>query len=235
MKKRKEDNTDNKPKNKKIPFLITISYLLSFLVIRLLVILVGSAHTEFAQTVNQGPPGVDFHIGRNIILFGYHIHHFYFGIILIAIAGWLSLVKYSKIKIERVAVLYGIGLGLLMDEIGLLLTWGDYYSGLSYLLSLFLLGLFLSILFFPSFWKEFKKEHTKKGGSFIFKKLDLVIKVTDFLSLKLEKTDKIRVYIVGIAYLLVGVFILLYPKFIYYWIAGLFFLQGISLLVKGSA
>ncbi|TYB30510.1 MAG: hypothetical protein FXF47_08875 [Candidatus Mcinerneyibacterium aminivorans] len=224
-----------KNKNRKIPFIITISYLLSFLVIRLLVTIAGSAQSEFAKTVHQGPPGVSFHIGRNIILFGYHIHHFYFGIILIAFAGWLSLVKYQKIKIERVAVLYGIGLGLLMDEIGLLLTWGDYYSSLSYLLSLFLLGVFLNVLYFPSFWKEFKEEHTKKKESFFFKKLDLVIKLTDFLSLKLEKTEKIRVYFVGVAYLLVGIFILVYPRFVYYWIAGLFFLQGISLLVKGSA
>ena len=220
-------------KNKKLPFIITVSYLLSFLTIRLLVTIAGSAQTGFAKAVREGPPGVNFYIGRNIILFGYHIHHFYFGIILIAIAGWLSLVKnYRKKNINRLGVMYGIGLGLLMDEIGLLLTWGDYYSDLSYLLSIFLLGVFLSILYFPSFWKQFKREHKEDKDSFLFKKFDLFIKISDFLSLKLEKTDKLRTIIVGLAYIVVGILILIYPRFIIYWIAGLFMLQGISLIVK---
>src|SRR6056297_2113445 len=220
-------------KEKKTPFLIAAAYLVSFITIRLLVVIAGAANTPFAQTINENLPEVNFAIGRNIVLFGYHIHHFYFGIILIAIAGWLSIVEdNSEKENDKLAIIYGVGLGLFMDEVGLLLTWGDYYSGLSYLLSIFLLGVFLNILYFPSFWKQFKREHKEDKDSFLFKKIDLFIKISDFLSLKLEKTDKLRTIIVGLAYIVVGILILIYPRFIIYWIAGLFMLQGISLIVK---
>ncbi len=148
--------------DKQTPFLIGVSYLISFITIRLLVLIVGAANTPFAQTVNEGLPEVNFAIGRNIVLFGYHIHHFYIGVILIAIAGWFSLVEDNNEKeTNKLALIYGTGLGLFMDEIGLLLTWGDYYSGLSYLLGIFLLGVFLNILYFPSFWKRHKEDKEK--------------------------------------------------------------------------
>ncbi|HKL17069.1 MAG TPA: hypothetical protein VJ900_01795 [Patescibacteria group bacterium] len=152
-------------KEKKTPFLIAAAYLVSFITIRLLVVIAGAANTPFAQTINENLPEVNFAIGRNIVLFGYHIHHFYFGIILIAIAGWLSIVEdNSEKENDKLAIIYGVGLGLFMDEVGLLLTWGDYYSGLSYLLSIFLLGVFLNILYFPSFWKRYKDDKKDMKG-----------------------------------------------------------------------
>lgn len=140
--------------NKKTPFLIAISYLAAFIFIRVMVILAGSANSEIAQIVKGGSTLTHFHIGRNIILFGYHIHHFYFGILLIGIAGWLAIAGAVEISKEKLALVYGAGLGLLMDEIGLLLTWGNYASSLSYLLGVFLLGLILSIIYFPRFWRS---------------------------------------------------------------------------------
>ena len=83
----KKDNTDSK----KLPFIITISYLSSLLGIRLAVLIAGSAQTGFAQAAKMGGlPDKSFSIGRNIILFGHHIHHFYIGILLISIAGWFA-------------------------------------------------------------------------------------------------------------------------------------------------
>lgn len=143
--------------NKKTPFLIAISYLAAFVFIRLMVILAGSANSEIAQIVKGGSTLTHFYIGRNIILFGYHIHHFYFGILLIGIAGWLAIAGRTNLSKEKLALVYGAGLGLLMDEIGLLLTWGDYASTLSYLLGVFLLGIILSIIYFPRFWRSFHK------------------------------------------------------------------------------
>lgn len=141
-------------KNKKTPFLVAVSYLVSFISIRLMVIIAGSANSEIARVVKEGASWTTFHIGRNIVLFGYHIHHFYFGILLIGIAGWLAITGSSEISKEKLAVIYGLGLGLLMDEIGLLLTWGNYASSLSYLLGVFLLGILLTVVYFPGFWRN---------------------------------------------------------------------------------
>lgn len=137
--------------------MIALSYVISFLLVRLLVILAGSAENEIINTALGGKPR-KFYIGRNIILFGYHIHHFYFGILLMGMAGWISIVGTPKISKEKLALIFGTGLGLLMDEIGLLLTWGNYASSLSYLLGAFLLGVFLNVIYFPQFWAKVEKD-----------------------------------------------------------------------------
>ncbi|MEF8847045.1 MAG: hypothetical protein V5A57_01265 [Candidatus Paceibacterota bacterium] len=168
-------------KAREAPFLIAIFYLLSFVVIRTLVHLVGSINSPIAQTVKEGSSLYHFYIGRNIILFGYHIHHFYFGIFLIAIAGWMSITDSDKIKKKGLAIMYGIGLGLLMDEIGLLLTWGDYTSSLSYLLGVLVLGIILNIIYFPSFWKKVRGKTVKKkfGLSWLNQLFKTIIRFTD--------------------------------------------------------
>jgi len=223
--------------NKDIPFLITISYFISFLFIRMFVYIAGAAKSEFAQTAELGlTPDVKFHLGRNIILFGYHIHHFYIGIVLICIAGWLSIVDSSLLTKKQIAVIYGAGLGLFMDEIGLLLTWGDYFSGLSYLLSLFLAGIFLNIIFFPHFWKEVRKNLAQKGPKHVFIGSLFIrqnlLRLGDFISQKTLKTEKASLIFAGTISLFIGGFILIYPQFLQYGLFCLFFIQGITHLVR---
>ncbi|MBS3786674.1 hypothetical protein KGY79_00595 [Candidatus Bipolaricaulota bacterium] len=178
--------------NQKTPFLIAISYLAAFVFIRLMVIIAGSANSEIAQIVKGGSTLTHFHIGRNIILFGYHIHHFYFGILLIGIAGWLAIAGRTGISKEKLALVYGAGLGLLMDEIGLLLTWGNYASTLSYLLGVFLLGIIFSLVYFPRFWKSIHENIAwVKYPLFLVDKVsEKVIKLTDrFISKDSESED----------------------------------------------
>jgi hypothetical protein len=63
---------------------------------------------------------------------GIHVHHFWYGLALLAIGGWLG-INYRDDHIERLAaIIFGVGGGLVGDEIGLLLTFGDYYSELTY-------------------------------------------------------------------------------------------------------
>jgi uncharacterized membrane protein len=51
---------------------------------------------------------------------------------LLIVGGWLG-INYRDDHIERVAaIIFGVGGGLVGDEVGLLLTFGDYYSGLTY-------------------------------------------------------------------------------------------------------
>ncbi len=67
-----------------------------------------------------------------VIQQGIHFHHFWYGLALIAIAGWLGIARPSG-KLSRVyATVYGVGAGFIGDEVGLLLTFGDYYSELTY-------------------------------------------------------------------------------------------------------
>lgn len=67
-----------------------------------------------------------------LVVQGYHIHHFWYGLALLAIGGWLG-INYRDDHVERIAaIIFGVGGGLVGDEIGLLITFGDYYSELTY-------------------------------------------------------------------------------------------------------
>jgi len=68
-----------------------------------------------------------------VLLFqGYHVHHFWFGLALLTVGGWLG-INYRDDHTERIAaIIFGVGGGLVGDEIGLLVTFGDYYSELTY-------------------------------------------------------------------------------------------------------
>jgi hypothetical protein len=63
-----------------------------------------------------------------------HVHHFWFGLIMLAVGGWLG-ITYNDVRIDRLAaVLFGAGGGLIGDEIALLLTLdsGSYWAGITY-------------------------------------------------------------------------------------------------------
>ena len=64
---------------------------------------------------------------------GIHFHHFWYGLAMIATAGWLSIAWRRSDRLDQVyAIVYGVGAGLIGDEIGLLLTFGDYRSTLTF-------------------------------------------------------------------------------------------------------
>jgi hypothetical protein len=63
---------------------------------------------------------------------GLHIHHFWYGLVLLAVGGWLGITVENE-RVNRIAaILFGAGGGLIGDEIGLLLTlsahayWADF-------------------------------------------------------------------------------------------------------------
>lgn len=114
-----------------LQFIITVSFLITFTAARALVVLYG-----------ETKPSLEIWIGN------YHVHHFFFGILLLSISGWTSLVG-SRRKYKLVsAMLYGGGLGLLIDEVGLLLTWGNYWATQSYIFSIIMVFIFLSIILY---------------------------------------------------------------------------------------
>src|SRR5579862_4014582 len=59
---------------------------------------------------------------------GIHFHHFCHGRIMVVAAGWAGII-YGVPAYKRIyAVVFGLGAGLIGDEVGLLLTFGDYNS-----------------------------------------------------------------------------------------------------------
>ncbi len=211
--------------NRQIPFLITVSYLFFFVFIRLAVTVAGSAQGLSTDKF--------FYIGRNIIIFGYHIHHFYIGIILISYAAWMAIVHTEKMDRKLMAVVFGAGLGLFMDEVGMLLT-GSYHNQLTFWLSMLLAVMLLNVIFFPYFWAEARK-NIKSSSSAVAKfmvKHDHFIKVADYVSEKTGRTERLSLILTGLIFLSIGVLILFYPQFVHYWVAGGFFIQGVSSFIR---
>ncbi len=89
---------------------------------------------------------------------GIHIHHFWFGLALLAVGGWIG-ISYTQKEIDMIAaIMYGVGGGLVADEVGLLLTFGNYYSELTWtfllLLSSFIIVLVLLSRFRQTIFQE---------------------------------------------------------------------------------
>ncbi len=99
----------------------------------------------------------------SLIVNDYHIHHFYYGIGLLIISNWILLVSNSTLISKIAAALFGTGLGLITDEIGLLLTCNssgkicDYYSRQSYDLAIIITLVFFIIIYFPPVWHHIKQ------------------------------------------------------------------------------
>jgi hypothetical protein len=71
-----------------------------------------------------------------VVSSGIHFHHFWYGLIMICVAGWLGIAS-TRPEHDRIyALVFGLGLGLIGDETGLLLTLGDYHSELTYVVVL---------------------------------------------------------------------------------------------------
>ena len=69
---------------------------------------------------------------------GIHFHHFWYGLVMVVTAGWLGIASTHPAWRRVYAVVFGFGGGLIGDEVGLLLTFGNYHSQLTYV---FLVGL----------------------------------------------------------------------------------------------
>lgn len=114
-----------------LQFIITTSFLIAFTASRAIVVAAG-----------ESKPSLE------LWVWNYHVHHFFFGLLLLSISGWISLVESQKKYKKISAMLYGGGLGLLIDEIGLLLTWGNYWATQSYIFSVTVIFIFLSIILY---------------------------------------------------------------------------------------
>ncbi len=131
-------------RRKEIPFIIFFTFLITFSVARII---------AYAINLNMVPRGLFFI--KTIYVRGYHIHHFNFGIAVLIIAGFLGLVDAARHHLRLIAVLYGIGLALIMDEFGLLVTLDQnvYWTRASYDGIIFTSVILLNVVYFRGFWK----------------------------------------------------------------------------------
>jgi hypothetical protein len=75
-----------------------------------------------------------------VVTGGVHFHHFWYGLAMVAVAGWLGIVSVLPVHRRVYALVFGLGGGLIGDEVGLLLTFGNYYSELTYLFGIIVVG-----------------------------------------------------------------------------------------------
>lgn len=199
------------------PFLIFIAFLISFSI--------GRGWRFFAI---EGPP---------LRTATYTLHHLYYGVALLMVAGWIA-INYRDRDLTRItALIYGAGLGLFFDEIGYVLThFENYWDEITYTVVIGISLILLNIIYFSDFWKSvssdlqsFAKEKNLTKGPL---NLMGLINVFNKAEEKMPETRKITNVFTGIVFVAAGIMILEYPDFVYYWIAGAFFLTGISYIVR---
>lgn len=82
-----------------------------------------------------------------VVTGGIHFHHFWYGLAMVLVAGWLGIALFHPALNRVYATVFGLGFGLIGDEVGLLLTFGDYHSLLTYeFFAIFMTGVFLATL-----------------------------------------------------------------------------------------
>jgi len=126
-------------KKLQIQFIILFSFIISFLIARAFVVLLNAPINPAYQ----------------LWLKGYRIHHFFYGIGVLIIGGWLGHIRNGRRLTKISASLYGIGVGLVVDEFGLLLTFGDYWAAQSYLFFV-VISVFFLITLVSEAYSQFK-------------------------------------------------------------------------------
>ncbi|MDO8499123.1 MAG: hypothetical protein Q7S66_00490 [bacterium] len=132
--------------NRKVIGIIIFSFLLTFVVARLFVYsVVGHWLPDFFLNVR-----------------GVHIHHFAYGVMIIAAVGLYFIVKRPDPGTHtflHACFLYGIGLGLTFDEFGMWIRLeDDYWVRQSYDAVVIILLVLLNIAFFKSIVAWIRKE-----------------------------------------------------------------------------
>jgi hypothetical protein len=83
---------------------------------------------------------------------GQHVHHFAYGIVLLAISGYMAIVRKSKSP-AWIAGIFGVGLALAVDETGMWLhLTSQYYNETSENALILAIALLINVVYFRQFW-----------------------------------------------------------------------------------
>jgi hypothetical protein len=99
-------------RQKEPAFLLTLAFLLTFAVVRLITHSIKNGWLPFLHNVDAG---------------GVHVHHMVPGMLLVLLAGYLSIVLGERRPTRLLAVLFGVGAALVLDEFALWLRLADVY------------------------------------------------------------------------------------------------------------
>jgi hypothetical protein len=95
---------------------------------------------------------------------GIHFHHFWYGLLMLVVAGWLGIASNRPEHDRAYAIIFGLGLGLVGDETGLLLTFGDYRSELTYVVLMVGLGVAIMLFLALRYWEQLRGELLRVGN-----------------------------------------------------------------------
>jgi len=100
-------------------------------------------------------------------LFGFHIHHFWYGLILLIVAGWVGITCKGQLIDEFAAMVFGAGGALVGDEVGILLTFDGktYWGGVSYTAIMILVTSVLIVVFFARYSRMVLKDFGVLAGN----------------------------------------------------------------------
>lgn len=93
-----------------------------------------------------------------VIAEGVHFHHFWYGLIMMGVAGWLGIAENDSRYNRIYAVVFGLGAGFVGDEVGLLLTFGDYYSTLTFDFFIAAVAAIVLVALLLRYWKEIESD-----------------------------------------------------------------------------
>ncbi len=144
-----------------------VSFLLTFIASRTLVILIMTHHV----------PDLFLHLG------GTHVHHLNYGIFLLsAIGGILLFAQIDPKRRGTCAIVYGIAMALTFDEFGMWLhLGGSYWQRASFDAVVVVLTLFGLLAFLPR-WQRLGRRHYFIGGG-------VLIVITGFSVLLFKSLD----------------------------------------------
>jgi hypothetical protein len=128
-------------------FLMWVSFLVAFVWARTWVLYVGQHAPHFSTSQVQ--------FGQYTAVFGYHFHHIVSGVLLLAIVGFILIHYQGKMLLRVMAVLYGVGLGLIVDEIGFIVGGIVPYENdftEVFVLVVVISAIMMSSIYAPSFW-----------------------------------------------------------------------------------
>ena len=110
--------------------LILLSFLITFLVIRAITYRIHNRQSQASQTSqNQSSKRPNRHkFGfHDVVIGGTHIHHLVWGILLLLGVGYSAIAFHPMPSPEGLAMLFGIGAALTLDEFALWLQLKDVY------------------------------------------------------------------------------------------------------------
>ena len=125
---------------------------------------------------------------------GYHIHHFWYGLAMLAAGGWIG-INYTGERLDRLsAIIFGAGGGLVGDEVGLLLTLGNYNESITYTLVLSFIIIASGGVLLNRFHTELTEEFANVVKNRVFPSFALVFTIIT-IGFILESPNSLITYI----------------------------------------